>query len=209
MALLPDWASLEDFATLFQYFWHRDFPLGQGSPGARRSDWTIHIGVAVRSVGDLMGLVTRFEIGGRKDAVLRSSDGDLVAIEWEWEGVRGNELSKLKGHKVFSVGKDDAHSLSYAVLIAYSDSEGVERDLEYVRTEWEGAPWPLLLIIIDWSITKALSSGRDFASLTLYKFYADRGEQLRKVPALPWNLVGSSWHLRMLGQELKPVQRLV
>jgi hypothetical protein len=76
MSLNEKWASPEDFATLFQYFWYRDFPIDQISTGAKRTDWTIHIGIVVRNVADLMGLATRFESGGRKDAVLRSRDGD-------------------------------------------------------------------------------------------------------------------------------------
>jgi len=105
MPLPANWATTDDFATLFQYFWHRDFPLDISATGAKRTDWTIHIGVAVRSVADLMGLVTRFEARGRKDAVLRSTDGDEIAVEWEWEGVWGNELDKLKNHKVLSIDK--------------------------------------------------------------------------------------------------------
>jgi len=27
--LEENWASVEDFATLFQYFWHRDFPMDE------------------------------------------------------------------------------------------------------------------------------------------------------------------------------------
>jgi len=96
MPLPLNWAGPEDFAVLFQYFWHRDFPIDQRSVGARRIDWTIHIGVVVRNIADLMGLVARFECGGRKDAVFRSFDGDEIAIEWEWEGIGGNELKKLE-----------------------------------------------------------------------------------------------------------------
>ncbi|MEE8413762.1 MAG: hypothetical protein V3R96_04355, partial [Dehalococcoidales bacterium] len=81
------WVSPEDFATLFQYCWYRDFPIDPVSTGAKRADWTIHIGVVVRSVADLIGYVARFESGGRTDAVLRSRNGNEFAIEWEWEGV--------------------------------------------------------------------------------------------------------------------------
>ena len=101
MPLPEHWATPEDFATLFQYFWHRDFPLDQKAIGARRADWTMHIGIVVRNIADLMGLVPRFEIGGKKDAVLRGWHGpeiaiDEIAVEWEWDGVWGNELKKLK-----------------------------------------------------------------------------------------------------------------
>ncbi len=75
-------ASPEDYATFFPYVWHLDFPMGKGSPGARCVDWTIHNRIVDRTPADVMGLVTRFEIGGKKDAVLRSRQGDEVAIEW-------------------------------------------------------------------------------------------------------------------------------
>ena len=81
MPLPAQWAAPEDFATLFQYFWHRDFPIDETATGANRTDWTIHIGVIVRNVADLMGTVTRFESHGRKHAVLRSVDGDEIAVE--------------------------------------------------------------------------------------------------------------------------------
>ncbi len=120
MPLPEKWATPEDFATLFQYFWHRDFPIDEISIGAKRADWTIHIGVVVRNIADLMGLVTRFERGGRKDAVLRSANGDEVAIEWEWGGVWGNELEKLYNHDAWRSDKTKTKILKYAVLITYT-----------------------------------------------------------------------------------------
>ena len=33
LPLPANWASPEDFATLFQYFWHRDFPIDPLSIG--------------------------------------------------------------------------------------------------------------------------------------------------------------------------------
>ena len=108
------WATVEDFATLFQYCWYRDFPVNSISTGAG-ADWTIHIGVVVRNVADLMGYVTRFEHGGRKDAVLRGTEGDEIAVEWEWGDVRGNELKKLKEHKVWRKDGSANGLLKYAV----------------------------------------------------------------------------------------------
>ena len=137
---LPDnWASPEDFATLFQYFWYRDLPIDPLSIGARRSDWTIHIGVVVRNIADLMGVVARFESRKRKDAVLRSTVGDEVAIEWEWEGVWGNELKKLKEHKVRSGIRGTDRPLKYAVLITYTHTPNIERVYERVIERWHGA----------------------------------------------------------------------
>lgn len=43
MPLPAQWATPEDFATLFQYFWYRNFPIDQKAVGARRTDWTIHM----------------------------------------------------------------------------------------------------------------------------------------------------------------------
>ena len=132
------WASIEDFATLFQYFWHRDFPMdAKKATGVGRVDWTIHIGVVVRQIADLMGLVTRFERGGRKDAILRGIDGDEVAVEWEWNGVwKANELEKLKEHEVKPAGKG---KLKYAVLITYTHPPNVQKVYEHVMEEWKGA----------------------------------------------------------------------
>ena len=41
-----------------------------------------YIGVVVRNINDLKGLVTRFERVSRKDPVPSSINGDEVAIEW-------------------------------------------------------------------------------------------------------------------------------
>ena len=93
------------------------FPYRSGAAGARRADWTIHIGVVVRSIADLMGLVTRFERGGRQDAILRSTEGDEIALEWEWDGVWGNELRKLKSHRTWRPKGVEPRPLAYGVLI--------------------------------------------------------------------------------------------
>lgn len=192
---LPDqWATLEDFATLFQYFWHRDFPMGHGSIGANRSDWTLHIGVAVRSVADLMGLVTRFERGGKKDAVLRSFEGDEIAIEWEWDGVWGNELMKLKTHKVYNPNEKRPPFLKYAVLITYTDTPNIERAHTHVKEIWNGAGWPLLLVLIDWERAKGFSSKKKFKSLTMSAFDTKGMHRcLRVSPAFPWNVDSTRW----------------
>lgn len=96
MPLPKQWAKPEDFATLFQYFWHRDFPIDQKkSVGAKRIDWTIHIGIVVRNIADFMGLVTRFERGGRKEpSVVASTTRNR---QWQRSGTQlralGNPLA--------------------------------------------------------------------------------------------------------------------
>ena len=194
MPLPKHWATPDDFATLFQYFWHRDFPLDQMAIGARRVDWTIHIGIIVRSIADLMGLMTRFERGGRKDALLRSYDGDEVAIEWEWGGVWGNELEKLKNHKVWKRDENSERLLKYAVLITYTHTPNIDKVYNHVTERWEGANWPLLLILIDVEKTKKLATGKEFINIQMSVFDSSGRRDLRIAPALPWKIESSRWH---------------
>ncbi len=201
MSLGGKWASPEDFATLFQYFWYRDFPIDQISTGAKRADWTIHIGIVVRNVADLMGFVTRFERGGRKDAILRSTDGDEVAIEWEWGVYGAMSYKKLKDHKVWSGVKDRERLLRYAVLVTYTHTPNIEIFYKHVIAKWEegeGARWPLLLILIDLiEVPKSqFSMGKEFKNIQMSIF--SKGEkvertQLRSAPAFPWEVSGTRW----------------
>ena len=194
MALYKKWASPEDFATLFQYFWHRDFPIDLASTGAKRTDWTIHIGIVVRNIADLMGLAARFERGGRKDAVLRSAEGDEVAIEWEWEGVwRANELEKLKLHKIWSKDKSRKRLLKYAALITYTHTPNIKKVYSYVMKEWEGARWPLLLILIDLVESRKFSFHKEFKNIQMSLFYKNKRKALRVAPAFPWEVNGTRW----------------
>lgn len=198
MPLPTQWAAPEDFATLFQYFWHRDFPMGQGATGARRSDWTIHIGIVVRNMADLMGLYARFESGHRKDAVLRSGQGDEIAVEWEWNGVWGNELDKLREHKVWHPKKVSARLLRYAVLITYTHTPNIEKVYEHVRNEWKDARWPLLLILIDLEESAKFFSRKEFKHLNMSVFESDCQRKLRQAPAYPWNVHSSRWSLQIV-----------
>lgn len=193
MSLSEKWASPEDFATLFQYFWYRNFPMDQRAIGAQHVDWTIHIGIVVRAIADLMGLYTRFERGGRKDAVLRTLEGDEIAIEWEWGGVWGNELNKLKHHKVWSKNKGSDRLLKYAVLITYTHTPNMQRVYEHVTEEWEGAQWPLLLILVDLEESKKFGSHKEFKNIQMSVFDRSVRRELRIAPAFPWEVKGTRW----------------
>ena len=209
---IPDgWAQPEDFASLFQYLWHRDFPLGQGAVGARRADWTIHIGLVVRSIGDLMGLVTRFESGGRKDALLRSADGDEVAIEWEWgRGWQRSELPKLKEHKVFSPSADSGNLLKYAVLVAYCESKELSQVIHDASSAWSTAKWPLLLILVDSASSRQFSSGRIFGNLNFFLISIDgQHKKIREAPAYPWSVGSTRWQVGMLWNQPIEIRRLL
>ena len=167
--------------------------MDQKATGARRVDWTIHIGVVVRNIADLMGLITRFERGGRKDAILRSASGDEIAIEWEWGGVWGNELEKLRRHRVWSKDKSSERLLKYAVLITYTRTPYIGKVHSHVVEEWEGAPWPLLLILIDLEKSKKFSSGKEFKKIQMSVFYKGEYRDLRSAPAFPWKVQGTRW----------------
>ena len=198
MPLPEQWASGEDFATLFQYIWYRDFPIGGGprAVGALRSDWTIHTGLVVRSIADFIGLWARFESGQRTDAVLRSGEGDEVAVEWEWDGVWGqNELQKLKNYKVWSRNKGSKRLLRYAVLITYTHTPNIEKVKEHVLAEWQGAPWPLLLILIDVEESNKFTSGKEFKELNMSLFDTVGQKNLRTAPAFPWSVESSRWRV--------------
>lgn len=202
MSLTKEWASPEDFATLFQYCWYRDFPIDQKATGAGRVDWTIHIGLVVRNVADLMGFVTRFERGSRKDAILRDVAGDEVAVEWEWNGVFGNsnELEKLRDHRVRPEGKE---RLKYSVLVTYADTAEIEEVYGQVTAKWdERARWPLLLILIDVAnVAKSkYSTGREFSNIQMSVFDNGKREDLRLAPALPWKVSGTRWSIEHVGQ---------
>lgn len=194
MPLPTQWGMPEDFATLFQYFWYRDFPMDKISVGARRVDWTIHIGVVVRNIADLMGLVTRFERGGRKDAILRSTDGDEIAIEWEWSGVLGkaNELEKLRLHQAWP--KSSKKQLKYAVLITYTHTYNIDKVYERVSREWVDASFPLLLILIDVEESPVFSSGVEFKNIQMTVFDSGGCRSLRVAPAFPWNVGSTRWY---------------
>ncbi len=207
---LPDhWATIEDFATLFQYFWHRDFPIGQGATGAKRADWTIHTGVVVRQMADLMGLVTRFESGGRKDAILRGDDGDEIAIEWEYESTWSNELEKLRNHKIWRPGGRADKPLRFAVLITYAPVSQIEQVHLKVGTKWRGASWPLLLVLVDYADSERSRTRREFQCIHASAFDREgRRDGLRTAPALPWRVEGSRWAVEMLWQDPESIEDL-
>ena len=189
-----EWASIEDFATLFQYFWYRDFPMdAKMAVGAGRVDWTIHIGIVVRNIADLMGFVTRFESGKRKDAVMRNTEQDVIALEWEWEGSRGNEIKKLKEHRLWSYDEDRQRKLQYAVFITYTTTEDIDKVYEDVSHKWGDASWPLLLVLIEVKESGEFFSGREFKHIWMSLFDKGKPTQFRSAPALPWEVSKTRW----------------
>jgi len=200
MTLLKKWGSPEDFATLFQYLWQRDFPIDQKAIGAHRADWTIHIGIVVRNVADILGLWPRFEHGSRKDAILRSTDGDEIAVEWEWKETWHEELSKLKNHIVFSNDKNIIRPLKYGVLITYTLLKEIDITYKRIAEFWHTAHWPLLLILIEYEKYRRYSSRRKFLNLHTSLFEKNKHTIFNTVPALPWDVTGTRWSSEHIGK---------
>jgi hypothetical protein len=188
------WASIEDFATLFQYFWYRDFPMDPISTGARRSDWTIHIGLVVRQIADLIGFVARFESGKRKDAVIKNTEQDIIALEWEWDEKWGNEIDKLKkAHRIWSEDKNNNRLLKYAVFITYRPANEIADFYKKVLDEWKESSFPLLLILFEEEQSTEFYSGREFKDLFISKVYKGERQELRSSPALRWKVPKTRW----------------
>ncbi len=144
-----------------------------------------------------MGLTTRFERGGRKDAVLRSREGDEIAVEWEWDGVRGNELGKLKNHNTWAPSEYKPKRLRFASLVSYAESPDFLSSKAYVGKLWEGAQYPLLLILVTFDFTKKFRTRRDFKDMNFFVYGPNGVQDLGSVPAAPWNLEGTRWPIQL------------
>ena len=141
-----DDSFLTDFATLYSHMWYRDFPLHPSvRDKAERADWTIHIGITVRSIADLMGLFTHFESGQRTDAILRGNRNEaMAALEWEWNNLPdGDELLRIEiakaGKKAF------AFQLShYGVnrMALFPDLDGLSSHINwsFLNLDYSGDP---------------------------------------------------------------------
>jgi hypothetical protein len=191
---------LKDFATIFAHMWYRDFPLQMPfRKRAQRADWTTHIGIAVRSTADLMGLFTHFESGGRTDAVLKNNKGaPLAVLEWEFAAVhRGDEI--VTEFKKLKKGvEEDFQGIEFACLIGYARSGTGRFDydqrsamvLEDWTKRWVGELPTLLLVVINFEWT---GKGRLFTNMTIDEIKEGSRSRLREQPAYPWKVIGSRW----------------
>ncbi len=192
---------LTDFATIFAHMWYRDFPLQRSlREKAQRADWTTHIGIAVRSTADLMGLFTCFESGVRTDAVLRDTKGVVAALEWEWAALHSGKVNEFK--KLTQLcGDANYKCLRFAGLVVYGRKGGTdystrtENVLEQYEKEWTTELPPLLLIVIYFEgIGKNEHlQRRQFQDMEMYEIAGGTKKLLRRQPAFPWDVSGSRW----------------
>jgi hypothetical protein len=193
---------LEDFAAIFAHMWYRDFPLQHSMhEKAQRADWTTHIGIAVRSTADLMGLFTCFESGVRTDAILRdNTKAAVAALEWEWAALHSGKVTEFR--KLINLCADSKYKgLRFAGLILYGRIGGAnytartQAVLEEYEKSWPRDLPPLLLAVIYFQgIGKEVArQRRQFQDMEFCEITAGRKKLLRQQPACPWSVQGSRW----------------
>jgi hypothetical protein len=178
--------TLHDFAVLFNAFWYRDFPLAAGYKTiGSRADWTIHIGICVRSCADLMGLFTYFESGGRTDAIIRDNEeNDIARIEWEWGEASSNKVNEIQ--KLFAHNQET----EFSTFISYSEDKFLKQNLDRVAEQWQGCPNPLLVFLV---VFNKQGKYRMFNTLDTYLVENGQWKPVRSQLALPWDVAGTRW----------------
>jgi hypothetical protein len=180
---------ITDFVSLFNAFWYKDFPITRGYKTiGSRADWTIHIGICVRSCADLMGYFTYFESGGRTDAIIRNNQAkDIAHIEWEWweaSSTKVNEIQKLS---------EQSSQAEFSTFISYSEDKFLEQNLRRISEQWRDCPNPLLVFLV---VFYKKSRYRMFNTLETYLVEQGTYTPLRTQPALPWDVEGTRWEAR-------------
>lgn len=173
-----------DFITLFNCLWYQDFPVAQGDY-TNTSDWTIHIGLVVKTCAKLLGARAGFEQGGRTDAVLKFPDGKILSnVEWEWiEANKDNvgEIEKL----LLSHG-----TAAFSTFISYSAEKNLVATIEKAANLWRRASRPLIFFVVTF---EKLSGNREFLELKTFVFEHGSHRLYRSQPALPCDLSPSEY----------------
>lgn len=177
---------INDFVSLFNAFWYRDFPLSENYKiQSGRAEWTIHIGVVVRSCADLLGLFTYFESGIRTDAIVRNNQGnDIAHIEWEWFQpfrIEVNEIKKLYAHR---------KNTEFSAFVSYSRRDHHKDNLKTIQKQWKNSSNPLLVFLVTFD---AKNNRRWFYDLETYLIQNGKMKKIRSQPALPWDVEGTRW----------------
>jgi len=181
-------SRLNDFITLYNAFWYRDFPVALGSIDfAKRADWTTHIATSVRQVSSMMGLFSCFESGGRTDAELQYANRKVWAkLEWEWDEPREHRVGELA--KLAAA----ASACEVCVYIGYSSITSHDANLEKIRAVWEGVNKPLVVMLVTF---ESEGQWRYFHKLNTYTFDGEGFTLVREQPALPWEAPLTRWQV--------------
>jgi hypothetical protein len=180
---------INDFVSLFNAFWYRDFPLSESYKTlGSRAEWTTHIGVVVRSCAELLGLFTYFESGIRTDAVIKdNSRHDIAHLEWEWRQPLSNKVNEID--KLYSQRK----SADFSVFFSYSKLDRHDENLETILKQWRKSTQPLLVFLVTFN---QKNRTRAFYDLETHRIQNGKIRRLRSQPALPWDAKGTRWESR-------------
>jgi hypothetical protein len=178
--------TVHDFVMLFNVLWYRDFPLSENYKVlGTRAEWTIHIGVVVRSCADLLGLFTYFESGVRTDAIIRDNQGNDVAhMEWEWFQPLRIEVNEIK--KLYEQRKN----AEFSAFFSYSRRDHHAENLNSIKKQWKKSIHPLLVFLVTFGIK---NQRRWFYDLETYLVHNGSIKKIRSQPALPWDAEGTRW----------------
>lgn len=190
---------IRDFVALYNAVWYRDFPIAYGyEKDASRAMWTTHIASVVKQCADLMGLQTRYETGGRTDAIIQKpvTGVNWARLEWEWAQAfrpKVNEFEKL------ARGAADSEALVY---IGYSEEAKLDECLHRIQNDWAIIEKPLIVFIITY---RPHGKRREFRLLQTYEFKSGSMRRWRAQPALPWQVKDTKWEaaLRYAGAKKK------
>ncbi len=180
--------TINDFITLFNAFWYRDFPLSESYKVlGSRAEWTIHIGSCVKSCADMLGYFTYFESGIRADAVIKDNlENDIAHIEWEWWQPHNDKVNEIK--KLLSK-KDDT---KFSVFFSYSREDSHGKNMDSIQKQWGKSPNPLVVFLITFKYEKR---SRWFHNLETYIVKNGKTKQIRSQSALPWDKAGTRWEI--------------
>jgi len=177
---------INDFVSLFNAFWYRDFPLSENYKTlGSRAEWTTHIGICVRSCADLQGLFTYFESGIRTDAIIKDNSGNDVAhIEWEWIQPFRIEVNEVK--KLYLYRKN----AEFSAFVSYSRRSNHNDNLNQIQKQWKNSADPLLVFLVTFDFK---NNRRWFYDLETHIIQNGRMKKIRSQPALPWDVKGTRW----------------
>lgn len=189
--------TLQDFVTLFNAFWYRDFPLSETyKPLSNRAGWTAHIGSVVKSAADLLGLFTYFESGTRTDAIIRDNrERDIVHLEWEWWQPSSDKVNEIQ--KLYAARKN----AEFSVFFSYSGRTETPKNLKAIARQWKKSTHPLLVLLVTF---ERKNGRRWFYELETFIFQNGDCKQVRSQPALPWDVKGTRWESAANVVELSP-----
>jgi hypothetical protein len=177
---------INDFVSLFNAFWYRDFPLSEVyKPLSNRAGWTAHIGSVVKSSADLLGLFTYFESGTRTDAVIRDNkERDIAHLEWEWWQPFTDKVNEIKKLHL------ERKKAEFSVFFSYSRRNNHEENLRSILKQWRKNSELLIVFLVTFDVRKGR---RWFYDLETYLVQNEKMKKIRSQPALPWDVKGTRW----------------